>query len=161
MHVYVDMDGVLVDFFTAIERLQNVEHYSQADVDEVLLKISGTDFFSKLPKLPNADFLIEAIVQIFGEYSILSSPLPSDYANIILHKQKWIDDHLQIPPRQAIFTSDKHKYAAGNILIDDYRVNIDTWIQHGGIGIKYKALSKNYTVHDVVQQLQSINTIIY
>ena len=51
--------------------------------------------------------------------------------------------HLQdIPPERVFLTANKAQYAmAGgdaNILIDDYGVNIDTWRNAGGIGIKYE-----------------------
>ena len=46
------------------------------------------------PKLPNADFLIQNVIDIFGEYSILSAPLEYDETNTIKHKHLWIEKHL-------------------------------------------------------------------
>jgi hypothetical protein len=155
MHLYFDMDGVFADFFTAVEKLQKVDHYSKANLTDTLQKIRGTNFFGQLPKLPNTDYLISSAVEIFGEYSILSTPLSGDVENTIRQKKIWIGTHLKIKPKHTIFTSDKHDYAFGNILVDDYKPNIDRWVQHGGIGIKYKALSKNYTVHDILKQLRN------
>lgn len=158
--VYIDMDGVLADFFGEIERMQNVSHYSKINVPETMAKIKGTPFFSTLPKLPNADLLVNTVVNLFGNYSILSTPLPEDEGNTIKHKHIWIETYLPIQPQQIVFSQEKHLYAKGNILIDDHRPNINLWQEHGGIGIKYKALSKNYTVYDIIEKLHGIKSNI-
>ena len=56
--VYVDLDGVLADFFGGVEKLYGVDHWKQLVSDktkdlkmEVINKIQGTDFFATLPKL--------------------------------------------------------------------------------------------------------------
>ena len=77
--VYVDLDGVLADFFGGVEKLYGVDHWKQLVSDktkdlkmEVINKIQGTDFFATLPKFPTADQLL-AIVKEYtgGTFSIL------------------------------------------------------------------------------------------
>lgn len=166
MKVFIDMDGVLADYFTAVENMMGVEHYSQAKFERVVARIKYKDwlyskpessFFSWLNKLPNADRLVNDVVSMFGEYSIITTPLRGHEMPCMMAKVQWINDNLEIKPREIIITDNKAQYAAPDrILIDDYRPNIDRWIHANGIGIKYKALSKNYTVDHVLAQLREI-----
>ena len=45
--IYVDMDGVIADFFGQISKINNVEHWKQIpDLAESLRKLNGTVFRS-------------------------------------------------------------------------------------------------------------------
>ena len=151
--VFLDMDGVLVDFFGAFAKLANVEHWKEMDAQRlqgVLDKIVGSDYFAKLPKTNACDSIVEMIIDFAGAYSILSSPLRGDIANSSKHKQIWVTNNLSPQPRETIIDRDKALYAAANgvqnILIDDRGSNIDKWRQAGGYGIKYQADEDNLSV---------------
>ena len=150
--VYIDMDGVLADFFGGVEKLYGVQHWKQLSSDktkdlkqEVINKIQGTDFFATLPEFPTADQLI-AMVKKFtgGSFSILTSPLRGDHEVSTKYKKLWIGQHIE-NPEQTIVTGRKESYAKNkasgtpNILIDDRPVNIDRWQGAGGYGILYQA----------------------
>ena len=142
--IFVDMDGVLADFFTEWKKLIGQGWRDITDIKPALQKIRDTEnFWLDLPMTANAQNLLNLIKDVRGEYNILSSPLPDD-PNSEPHKHEWIKKHLGFfPPADVIITHDKAKYATQadgtpNILIDDYGVNIGKWEAAGGIGFKHK-----------------------
>ena len=152
--VYLDMDGVLADFFEEYARLAgnpqdgsgryNYRNIPPAKTDPTLNKMIGTDFFYRLPKFPTTDALVAMVVKVFGSYNICSSPLRGDHENSGVQKRRWLQDNLAVQPQEVIITPQKHKYAVQpngtpNILIDDRGSNITAWEAAGGIGIKYQA----------------------
>ena len=151
--VFLDMDGVLVDFFNAFAKLANVKHWKQMDpqrLQDVLNKIVGSDYFAKLPKTNTCDSIVEMVVDFAGSYSILSSPLRGDIANSTKHKRAWVMDNLSPQPTTTIIVRDKSQYAlingVQNILIDDRANNIHKWKEEGGYGIKYQANENDLSV---------------
>jgi hypothetical protein len=145
--IYLDMDGVLADFFHEYAKMAGVNDYRSippAAADPTLDKMVGTDFFRKLPKFPTTDALVKLALQYAKTYSICSSPLRNDYANSGKWKKVWIKENLNPQPAEIIITPNKEKHAVNadgspNILIDDRGVNIVAWRSRGGIGIKYQA----------------------
>ena len=150
--VYLDMDGVLADFFGGVEKMYGVEHWKQLTNDktkdlkkEVIDRITGTDFFATLPKFQSADALIEMVKEFTGgTYSINTSPLRGDHENSAKYKRVWINNNIE-RPAEIIVTGRKESYAKDkasgtpNILIDDRPVNIQRWQAAGGYGILYQA----------------------
>ena len=150
--VYLDMDGVLADFFGGVEKMYGVEHWKQLTNDktkdlkkEVIDKITGSDFFATLPKFPTADALIDMVKKFTGgKFSINTSPLRGDHENSAKYKKIWIQNHIE-QPDDIVVTGRKESYAVDkgtgtpNILIDDRPVNIQRWQGRGGYGILYQA----------------------
>ena len=150
--VYLDMDGVLADFFGGVEQLYGVEHWKELTNDktkdlksEVIARITGTNFFETLPKFPTADNLVKMIKDFTGgTYSINTSPLRGDNENSAKYKKVWINKHLE-QPKEIVVTGRKESWAINkqtkqpNILIDDRPINIQRWTQAGGFGILYQA----------------------
>jgi len=151
-NVYLDMDGVLADFFGGVEKLYGVEHWKQLTNDktkdlkkEVIDRITGTDFFATLPKFTTADGLIDMVKKFTGgTFSINTSPLRGDHENSGKYKKVWISNNIETPA-EIIVTGRKETYAKDkasgtpNILIDDRPVNIQKWQTAGGYGILYQA----------------------
>jgi 5'(3')-deoxyribonucleotidase len=144
--IYVDMDGVLADFFGEWKKLvgKDWRELGKDEIEPALKKIRDEDkFWLNIPLTSNAKKLLDIIKQVKGDYKILSSPLAND-PNSEPHKRKWIKKNLDFfPPSEVIITKDKAKYATNpdgtpNILIDDYGVNIAAWEGAGGIGFKHK-----------------------
>ena len=150
--VYLDMDGVLADFFGGVEKMYGVEHWKQLTNDktkdlkkEVIDRITGTNFFATLPKFDSADSLIDTVKKFTGgNFSINTSPLRGDHENSAKYKKLWISNHIE-QPDEIIVTGRKETYAKDkgtgtpNILIDDRPVNIQRWQAAGGYGILYQA----------------------
>ena len=162
-HIYVDMDGVLADFFTEWGKLMGKDNWRDIGIEQIpaaLEKIRQTEnFWLDLPLTKNAKNLLNLIKDVKGEYSICSSPLPGD-PNSEPHKLEWIKKHLNFfPPKEVIITHDKPKYATQkdgtpNILIDDYGKNIASWEAAGGVGFKHKDHKFERTAKDIKQHMQ-------
>ena len=143
--IYVDMDGVLADFFGEWAKVAGKKNFRDIKDPQAALKKIKTvdDFWLKLPMLPQAKELLMLIKQVKGSYNICSSPLADDPRSEP-HKKQWIKKHLSFfPPKNIYITHNKPQYAKNengtpNILIDDYGVNINAWESAGGIGFKYK-----------------------
>jgi predicted kinase len=145
--VYVDMDGVLANFYAGVTALTgHAEPRDLAfqDMEDTMASFAGTDFFYQLPKYDQTDQLIAMVnAATNGDWYILSSPLKYDREGSAVHKARWVKDRLKIQPRDMHFTGDKAQYAVQadgtpNILIDDYPQYLQKWTAAGGIGIKYK-----------------------
>ena len=158
--VYIDMDGVLVDFFDAWAKLMGKKNFRDIkDIDKGLQAIRDKDdFWLKLRPTPNAGKLLALVRKLKGSYTILSSPLADDPRSEP-HKRMWVEKNLkQFPPKAVIITGNKAKYAqqsdgTPNILIDDFGQNIDKWNAAGGIGVKHKDHKFERTFQTLINHL--------
>ena len=154
--IYLDMDGVIADFFGGIEKRFNVRHWKDLKwKEEVFAQLAYTDFFDTLPCFFDGDTNLSTKIvdlvklQAFEnnvQWGICSSPMRGDETNSIYHKRVWLERMNFMPEVcNCIFTSNKHKYAMSpidsrpNILIDDKPENIYRWEQAGGLGIRFQA----------------------
>ena len=105
--IYVDMDGVLVDFFSAWTKLMGVKDWREIkNVNLGLDKIRSTpDFWINLLPTPNAFNLLSIIKEIKGSYNILSAPMADDH-RVEPSKKEWAEKHLKsLPPNDVIITT--------------------------------------------------------
>lgn len=144
--IFMDMDGVLVNLFNHVAEIHDVEHYNhmtREQWDKFFRDTDAEELFANLPAFANANQILQTVVDIFGGYCILSSPLNFDPQGSIRGKQRWLDKHITVPDQGRVFEHEKYKHAkqsngTPNVLVDDYRYNIDLWNQAGGIGIKFQ-----------------------
>ena len=146
--IYVDMDGVIADFFTALAEFRKVNHWKdqgEITLDTSIKDLRGTNFFETLPVFPYAKSLINLVKSYTGgDYYINTSPLRDDLENSRKYKTKWLEKH-DFKPNDIIVTKRKESYAVDkqtgipNILIDDRPKNLEKWVARGGIGIRYQA----------------------
>ena len=159
--IYIDMDGVLADFFGEWAKLMDKDHWTKInDFPDALQKIRDTEkFWLDLPILPQAKQLLALIKQLKGEYNICSTPLADDPKSEP-HKREWIKKNLAFfPPKNIYITHDKPQYATQsdgtpNILIDDYGKNVNEWESAGGIGFKYKDHKFERTAKEIKKHMQ-------
>lgn len=145
MTIYLDMDGVIADFFKAFATRNGVDHWKSIKQKEFALNdLVGTDFFNRIPAFPESKMIVDK-VKSYGDWGICSSPLRGDHNNSAYWKRVWLVGHDFMPEvENCIFTSNKHKYAVNrltgkpNILIDDKIDNIKRWEAAGGIGIRFQ-----------------------
>ena len=156
--VFVDMDGVLADFFGAWAKLAGHDHYKDIQDPETKLQLvrDHPTFWIDLKPLSGASKLLGAVKKYAGSYNICSKPLEGD-PNSEPQKRLWIKKHLSaFAPNEVFITANKAAHAlqpdgTPNILIDDFGKNIKAWEAAGGIGIKHD----NDTVNQSIAKLKS------
>jgi hypothetical protein len=161
--LFLDMDGVLVDFFGRMLHLTKKSKIKDITADDIFTIMSSQEsiekFFSDLPEFKSNTVLLRKITKFTnGEYYICSAPLQDDRESdtskrnkffiqqSIFGKHAWIKNHLEPQPLRVCFSKDKWKDAPAvekdgtrNILIDDRQVNVDAWNKAGGIAFKFQA----------------------
>jgi len=163
MKIYLDMDGVIADFFGAFAKKFGKEHWKMIENKEkAITELQGTDFFNTIEKYPTTDKLVGYVEVLAGDnWGICSSPLRGDRDNSAYWKRRWLERHFMMPPiKNLIFTGQKEKFATcrldgqPNILVDDKPSNIDRWISKGGIGIRYQA--NEDSLEDLLSSLKKL-----
>jgi len=159
--VFLDMDGVLADFFGQWARLDGKDHYKDIDNPQAKLQLvrNHPTFWVDLPMLPHAAELVRTVMKNYGEYYICSTPLAGDPRSEP-GKMAWIRMHLgSMPPAGVIFTHSKATHATSNgipnILVDDYGVNVNGWKMAGGIAIHYEDHSFPRVKHELEKFAQA------
>lgn len=154
--IFVDLDGVLVDFDKEMERIGFPRHVVEHDKKAKsnfwktigAMAKRGQPFWGAMDPMPDAMELWNYVKEYNPE--ILSAT--GHVGNPIEEKNEWVKKHLgDIPTHLVRKSSDKAQYAAPNhILIDDREKSIGPWRAAGGIGI----LHKNAT--DTIRQLKEL-----
>lgn len=168
-HLYLDMDGVQADFFGAWADKHNVSHWKAINnkENEIELLANSTpeqvySFFRNLRPLPGGMKIIKWLQEHNIPYTVLSAPLRGPYADASKQAKKdWLDEYHHGSSGNAIFTSQKQKYAVKddvpNVLVDDFGPYIKKWTDAGGIPVKHEDESEVSTAaNDTISQLEQI-----
>ena len=147
--IYCDMDGVLVDIVGGICTADGQPRCSEADFEEYLERnkkkfdLEHPRIFAKLPWMANGKTLWKHISQ-YGAH-ILSAHTVSWQPTSKEDKMTWIKREMRPMPTKIhiLLRHQKREYAVQkdgtrNILIDDWKQNIDEWTAAGGISIHHK-----------------------
>lgn len=168
-HLYLDMDGVQADFFTAWAKAFGKNRYKEigdrpareASID--LLNQRGPEFieefFASLPVLPGGLRLVRWLRANGIPFTVLSAPLRGNHDASIAGKRQWLNRHNPGTADTAIFTGMKERFANRNgvpaVLVDDHKKYIERWNEAGGIGMLYR----EHSVDSVIDLLKDIYQI--
>lgn len=143
--IYVDLDGVLVDFdngFKAISAGVDKKQFIEKHGIESLWKLinsKGELWWSNLDWMPDGTKLWSALQN--KNIAVLTSGSTRNTGTTAINgKKQWVTNHLGAVKTIVVNSSrDKQKYARpGDILIDDLYSNIAAWTDKGGIGIQHR-----------------------
>jgi 5'(3')-deoxyribonucleotidase len=149
--IYLDLDGVLVDFVSGALKTLGVTNYKippngykieswkgvGVSTKEFWKAIDATNehFWADLEKYPWSDKLVR-LCESYGSVFILTSPSRNPYC--LAGKMMWLKKHYPRLTRSVIMTPHKYLCAAPNrILIDDNDDKINKFIEYGGTGILF------------------------
>lgn len=168
-HLYLDMDGVQADFFTAWAKAFGKDRYKEigdratreASID--MLNQRGPqfieEFFATLPTLPGGLKLVRWLKANQIPFTVLSAPLRGNHEASIAGKRQWLNRHNSGTSATAIFTGYKERFANRGgvpaVLVDDHKKYIEHWNEAGGIGLLYR----EHSVDAVIDQLSDIYRI--
>ena len=150
-HTYIDMDGVIADFFPYLALEFGVNHWKDIPTQqEVIDRLTGSDFFSRISIFPTTVKFLHIIERYTkGRWAILSTPLKGDEDNSSNHKDKWLDQVFSYAfdndfNKKRFYSAHKWKWATlygekQNLLIDDRPTNLEEFKQKGGLTIRYQA----------------------
>jgi 5'(3')-deoxyribonucleotidase len=148
---YVDMDGVIADFFGGLAKEFNVNHWKDIPTQqEVIDRLTGSDFFSRISIFPTTVKFLHMIERYTkGRWAILSTPLKGDEENSSKHKDIWLDQVFSYAfdndfNKKRFYSAHKWKWATlygenQNLLIDDRPTNLEEFKEKGGLTIRYQA----------------------
>lgn len=114
--VYVDMDGVLVDFESGINNLTEQElKFYENRLDEV------PGIFSRMKPIEGAIESFQKLTNQFNVYILSTAPWENPTA--LNDKLMWIKNHIgELAKKRVIFSHNKH-LNMGDYLIDDRTAN--------------------------------------
>ena len=140
--VYIDMDGVLTNYYQAIAAFNNLTTWFSmtSAMQTATIAAQSANFFTNLTKLTRAEALVAKAITENGSYTILTTDTGSTSLNN--QKTNWVSTNLSgaLAPTAIIFATNFNKapYGGANkILIDDTQLYVDQFSGAGGLTYKY------------------------
>lgn len=149
--VYVDLDGVLADFFGGVcglfgkmveppDHFQGLASAFGVPENELWDKIdrAGSRFWSELEPFPWNEELL-GIAQNIAEEGVYIATSPSWEGSSAAGKMAWMTEQFAVPGepfRDFMIGMHKHLLAHPHaMLIDDSPTNLEAWMDAGGVAI--------------------------
>lgn len=153
MRLFLDLDGVMADFDAGFERAfgEPIKEFksrytSERDCDDAMWPMihGQPTFFRDLPPCTGAiGFLLWLTWHgALPQPTILTACPKTNYESAARQKREWVrehlGEHLTVLPVQGGRNKPLFMHAPGDVLIDDYRRNVDAWTAEGGVGILHR-----------------------
>lgn len=140
--IYLDMDGVIVDFLAGCKSINAWDGGYKVDWPKI--HAAGPEFWADLPWTKEGEkfyFWLEKYCDEQGiELCILSQV---GYQDGVTGKLEWLRNNCRVPNKNIYIVAkgkDKAKFANDtSLLIDDFGKNIESFIMAGGKAIKFKS----------------------
>lgn len=145
--IYFDLDGVLADFNRGLRELCGIEPVTQgasneAKDDELWKAVRETDhFYDRLKPVDGAVWFFRRLYEKYDCEILTGVPKPKrGVVTASVDKIAWA--HRVLDPKVKVNTvmrEEKIGFCKGpnDILIDDYKKNVDEWNANGGTGILF------------------------
>lgn len=162
MEVFVDMDGILTDYVTAIcaahskpDPYLDPANYQKFDIEpiwgmsasEYWKPTKNMDFWLNMRKTSYCHDILNIVESRFGRenVTILTSPTASGYCSG--GKHEWLINNLPEYKRKFLIGPPKEKIAGpGKLLVDDRDTNVEKFAEKG-VGILFPRLwNKRYEI---------------
>lgn len=161
--LYLDMDGVLVDFEGGYKRIARGKDFDQiaAQSDErtaqEVYHARGVKFWSELDWIHGGKELYQAAKSLYEHVAILSSSGTRDELKgqtVKAGKMLWLNNNIPDMNVENVFIVNgkefKQQYADRmSILVDDVPVTIRQWTSQGGYGILHNASHYKKTIEEL------------
>ncbi len=160
--IYFDMDGVLANFDKGVRDLSGKEPIDQANVapgeDEDMWAgvRSVPNFYNKLEPMPGALNMFFTLYNKYGDKCQILTGIPKPHRGVQNAKEdkiRWahriLSEELVV---NVVYKEEKKNFCTGpgDVLIDDYVVNINSWIERGGTGILFSG------AEDVLKKIEEM-----
>ena len=139
--IYVDMDGVLTDFWGGLKEMCG--DIDDSDMDNVWNAMRSIEhFYLKLKPIKGSIEMINSLVNKYKDKVEILSSIPTEKKGIKYaeeDKRNWVKEHIGDIKVNICYRKEKASFAKnkGCILIDDYIRNVDEWNANGGTGILF------------------------
>ncbi len=153
--IYLDMDGVLADFYRGVreightEPLNQNEKHSREQNDRMWEELRKVDhFYDRLELLPGAKEMFDLIYGKYGEQCEILTGIPRPVGGLATageDKINWTKRKLSESVKvNIVFRKEKMRYCTGpdSVLIDDRETTIREWKEAGGTGILHVSVEK-------------------
>lgn len=152
--VYLDMDGVLVDFDAGVAKMCGFNNVPQGqgnpgDDDRLWDAVRQIEhFYDKLEPLPGAVAMFHSLYDHYGANLEILTAIPQPRRQIMMADQDkicWVRRMLSDAVKvNVVLRKQKVDFCHGcsDVLIDDYPKNICEWEERGGIGIIHQSISQ-------------------
>lgn len=144
--VYLDMDGVLVDFLGGVERVFNTKLHPSIpmhthiglSLKDFWDRLDGKDFWVNLNWAENGKEILNTCIKTVGKESVYICSAPTLDPQSAAGKLEWLKENIPdiYYSRRYVFTPHKELLANNDSwLIDDNKSNIDKFNSRGGNGL--------------------------